>query len=98
MQQGIDFSRSGDLEQRLEMTLVAVDSARAQQADEMQVASTPANTIQRGQQRRIASQFTIFDGLVDAADVLIDNPACAQVEVAYFGVAHLTRHETDRFA
>ena len=39
---------------------------------------------------RIVRKLTLFDGLVYAAKVLINNSSGAQVHMPYFGVAHLS--------
>ncbi len=47
---------------------------------------------------RIVVDFARFNGFVDFYEVLIHDAACADVEVAYLGVAHLAVGQTDKFA
>ncbi len=48
-------------------------------------------------QNGVALQFTVFDGFVDAHQLLIHHPTGAEVHVAHFGVAHLTFGQADGF-
>ena len=57
--------------------------------------STPSK---RGLQHRVARQRAVGDGLVDARQVLADDRAGAEVEVADLGVAHLPLGQPDRAA
>ena len=44
---------------------------------------------------RIASEFAFRDRLVDSSKILINDPACPQVEMTYFRVPHLSFGKAD---
>ncbi len=46
----------------------------------------------------VVKNRAVGDGFVYFHEVLVDHAACADVEVAYFGVAHLPVGEADVFA
>jgi hypothetical protein len=46
-------------------------------------------------QNIIIKEAARFYGVVDTGEVLVDNAACAYVEVPYFGIAHLAFRQTD---
>src|SRR3954467_13546388 len=43
----------------------------------------------------IMRQFALSDGLVDASQILVNDPTCAKIEVADFRVAHLSGRQSD---
>ena len=47
---------------------------------------------------RVLEELAVADALVDAGEVLVDDPAGAHVHVADFGVAHLAGRQADRLA
>src|SRR3954467_628844 len=43
----------------------------------------------------IMRQFALSDGLVDASQILVNDPTCAKIEVADFRVTHLSGRQSD---
>ena len=79
------------------MTLVAVDSAVRDQADEVERVPPVRDTVHGGRQRRVREEVAVANALVDPGEVLIDDAAGAHVHVADFGVAHLPGGQANRF-
>ena len=88
----------GHLDQRVQVLLAAVDAAVREQADEVQRVLAVDAAIHRRGERRAREQLAVADALVDAREVLVDDPAGAHVHVADLGVAHLPGGQADRFA
>ena len=76
-----------------ELVLMAVDAAVGNQADEMQARGF--RFFQGVAEHRIGGQRAFFDRLVDAGEILIDDAARAEIEVADFGIAHLPGRQAD---
>lgn len=51
----------------------------------------------RSNQRFVLEEFPITDRLIDAGQILVYDPACADVKVPYFRVAHLSFRQTYSF-
>jgi hypothetical protein len=90
----LDPRLGGDLDQRLEVAVGGVHAAVGDEADQVHA--------RRGAQRLghdlVLGQRAVLDGAVDAREVLGDDRAGAEVEVADLGVAHLSRGQADRLA
>ena len=71
------------------MLLTAVDAAVREQADEVQRVLPVDAAIHRRREHGALEQLAVPDALVDAREVLVDDPAGAHVHVADLGVAHL---------
>ena len=54
--------------------------------------------IHRRRKHGALEQLAVADALVDAREVLVDDPAGAHVHVADLGVAHLPGRQSDRLA
>jgi len=67
---------------------MAVHAAVAHQAEQVQ--SGRSGLGKSGLQHGVFPHGTILDGIVHPAEVLKNNAARAQVQMPYFGVAHLT--------
>ena len=97
--EGLHAPRAGQIYQRMQLRLVAVDAAGGQEPQDMQAGAlatpalaTPALALQRikqAVQNWIVLEAAIGDGPVNAGEVLIDHPPSAQGRVAHFRVAHL---------
>ena len=68
---------------------VAVHAAIGYQAHQVEGAAGLFGVGTGGQQLGVVKKGTIFNGFGDAGQLLIDHPACADVGVAHFAVAHL---------
>ncbi|MNE94019.1 hypothetical protein D3C80_1919360 [compost metagenome] len=49
-------------------------------------------------QRFVLKELTVTDRLVNTGQILVYDPACADVKVSYFRVAHLSFRQTYSFA
>ena len=77
------------LQQRIQMLVVAVDAAVGEQADEMQCLTVRRSVLYCAQQGRIFKKAAVLDVFGDASELLIHDTACADVRVAHLAVAHL---------
>jgi len=75
------------------MLVMAVHTSIRNQSKKMKAmaASFRENILGDG----IVLQLSFGNGFVDPGEILINNPARAEVEVADFGVAHLSLRQTD---
>ena len=84
-----------ELEHREDVRLVAVHAARREQAHHVQGAvvgdGIPASRIQFG----IGEEAAVLDRGIHPGQVLVDDPAGAQVHVANLGIAHLPIRQAD---
>ncbi|MNH34267.1 hypothetical protein D3C79_948470 [compost metagenome] len=62
----------------------------------MDSAATGFGAVHQLHQGRIAGKGAILDGFVDAGEVLINDPARAEVHVPNLGVAHLAIRQAHR--
>ena len=70
-----------------QMVDMAVHAAVTHQAKQVQTGRSGLG--KSGFQHGVFPHGTIFDGIIHPAEVLKDNAARAQVQVPYFGIAHL---------
>ncbi len=75
------------------MQVVTVHAAVGDEPEKMQPLALCAR--ERFLQNRIFFQLAIRDRFVDASQILINNPASAEIQVADFGVAHLSFGQSD---
>ena len=79
-----------------EVVEVAVDTAVGHEAEEVEAGMAGLGEgVLKG---RDGGELILADGLLDAGEVLVDDSAGAEVEVADLGVAHLSLGEADVFA
>ena len=94
----IDFFRTalgGQFNHRHDVIFVAVNAARREQAHNMNGLACGNGFIYRSGERWVGKECTFFDFNVQARQVLINDTACAQVNVTHFRVAHLTIRQAD---
>ncbi len=78
------------LQQSVKMRVVAVDAAVGQQAHQMNGAAggfCPAAGFCQG---RVFKKISVFNGFGNAGQLLVNNPACADVGMPHLAVAHLS--------
>ena len=85
----------GQLGQRHQVAVVGVDTAGADEADEMEGPSPVGRPLAGRDQRGSREERPVRDGRVDARQVLEDRAPGAEVQVADFRVPHLTDRQTD---
>ena len=86
----------GQLDRRLDVLPAGVDAAVGDQPQQVQApARAAAGVLAGGQQRRVLEEAAVGDRVVDPGQVLLDDRAGAEVEVADLGVAHLAVGEAD---
>jgi hypothetical protein len=79
----------------VQVLVAAVHAAVADEAKQVQSTIRTSRVLDGRQQRRIALKPTFADLAVDAGDLLVDDPAGADVEVADFRVAHEATRQPD---
>ena len=72
-----------------------VDAAVGEQTDEMKGSPFLGGEMNGMGEGGIGEEAAVGDGGVDAGHVHADDAACAEVEMAHFGVAHLSVGEAD---
>ena len=90
----VDAPLSRQLHERLEVALGRVHAAARDEPDQVHARGVP----HRGLERLVLRQRPVLDRGVDAREVLRDDRAGAEVEVADLGVAHLALREPHRLA
>ena len=85
-------------EQSVEVRVHGVHAAVGQQADEVQRAARLFAVIHRRDELGVLEKLPVLYRLVDGGDVLVNDPARADVEVSHLAVAHLTGGKSDREA
>ena len=88
----------GEREQRTQMVDVRVDSARGDEPEQVDVAAVVARALHRGDEGRVLEERPARDRAVHAHEVLEQDAAGADREVADLGVPHLPRRKPDRLA
>jgi hypothetical protein len=83
------------LHHRHDVIFVAVDAAWRHQAHDMYCFAGGNRFIDRGGQYRVGEEGAFFNFHIETGQVLIDDTTGAQVDVAYFGVPHLTVRQAD---
>jgi hypothetical protein len=84
--------------QSLQMVDVRVNASIGYQADQMKTPTFNTGVSEGLPQHGVALQTTLSDGLVDAGQFLPHDAPRTDIEVAYFGVAHLPLGQTYGFA
>ena len=92
-----DLAPRGHLDERVEMPLVAVDTAVGDEPDEVQC-PIAGDSIHGGREHRAGEQLAVAYGLIDAGEILVDDAPGPHVHVADFGVAHLSGRQADGLA
>jgi hypothetical protein len=77
----------GGTDQRKDVIFVAVDAAIGQQSHDVQCRAF--GLLDGLLQYRVLVEAVFFDIAVDTADVLLDNPTGADIQVTHFRVAEL---------
>lgn len=85
----------GGIRQRHQMIDVAVHPAIAHQAKEMQSPPRLPRLRESGLHHRVGSQFPLGDGLRDARQILVNDPAGAEIQMAHLRIAHLSGRQTN---
>ena len=86
----------GELDRRLDVLPAGVDAAVGDQAEQVQApARAAAGALAGGEQRLVLEEAAVGDRVVDPGQVLLDDRAGAEVEVADLGVAHLAVGQAD---
>ncbi len=91
-----ELALRGHADESVEMALVRVNSAVREQADEVKRSSLLRSEVVGANQRWVGVKRAVEDGGVDARHVHPHDAACAEVEMAYFGVPHLPVGEPDK--
>ena len=85
----------GQLEQREEVIDVRVDAALRDEAEQVHVAAPLPRPLERPDERRVLEDRAVPDGQVDPHQILEQDAARADREVADLGVAHLPGGQAD---
>ena len=84
------------LQKPVKMRIVAVDAAIGQKSHDMQRRAVPAAVLHALQQRRIPEEISVLNALGNARQFLVDDPSGTHVQMADFGIAHLSVRQSDR--
>ena len=99
MDKKIFNSRSGrHVDQGEKVVNVAVHAAVREQSHEMKAAVAGFHLFHGIQKHRVPEQAAVRRRPGDPGQILIDNPAGADVHVADLGVSHLSRRKPHRFS
>ncbi len=86
----------GELDRRLDVLPAGVHAAVGDEAEQVQApARAVAGPLAGGEQRLVLEEAAVGDRVVDPGQVLLDDRAGAEVEVADLGVAHLAVGQAD---
>jgi hypothetical protein len=80
-----------------QMVDVAMNSAIGYEPNQVQGRVLFSRILSSNQECGILEELPRADRSVDAGNLLIDNPSCSDVHVAYFGVPHLSFGEPNLF-
>ena len=89
---------AGELEQRAEVVDVRVHPAVGHEAEEMYRATTFLRAAERAQERLVGEERPVLDRACHPHEILVEDPAGPDRQVADFRVAHLAVREPDRRA
>lgn len=78
-----------ELEQGIEVTLVAMDAAVPNKPEQMECSAWLASSVHRLEEGFVFEEGAILNGKVNTGDELVDNSACSEVEVTDFRIPHL---------
>ncbi len=101
VKQGVDrdarhLPTGGQLDERDQLSVVGMDPARPDEADDVERAAGRSSLTAGFDERRALEERSIGDRGIDARQVLEDGTSRPEVEVPDLGVAHLPGRETDR--
>ena len=86
----------GELDRRLDVLPAGVDAAVGDEAEQVQAAArAAAGAVAGSQQRLVLEEAAVGDRVVDPGQVLLDDRAGAEVEMADLRVAHLPVGQAD---
>jgi len=80
----------------VEVALVGVDAAVADESEEVDPSARPVDVPERGVDGVVLAEVVGRDGVLDAGVGLFDDPSGTDREMADLAVAHLSLGETDR--
>ena len=81
------------LQERPEVVVAGMDHPGAQQPKKVERLAPGSDVGHQLPEGRIARELSVLDGLVDPADVLVDDPPCTEVGVPDLAVAHDSQRE-----
>ncbi len=87
-----------ELEQRSEVLEVRVDAAGRDEPEQVDVAAARPGALERLDERVVLGERAVPDRLVHPHQVLVEDPARADRQVADLRVPHLARRQADRLA
>ncbi len=91
-----DALLGGELDRRLDVLPAGVDAAVGDQTEQVQApARAVARPLAGAEQSLVLEEAAVGDRVVDPGQVLLDDRAGAEVEVADLGVAHLALWQAD---
>src|SRR6266481_627877 len=79
------------------MVFVTVNAAGRKQPHDVQCAMPLLRSLDSSIKRRVVEETTLFYVDIDAAEFLIDDPSCANIEMPNLGIAHLFTGQAYRF-
>ena len=88
----------GQLQERPEVVDVRVDAAVGDEPEQVDVRAALLRALEGPHERRVLEQLTAFDRDIDTHQVLEEDTARSDRQVADLRVAHLPRREADRLA
>ena len=95
----IDLSRPdffGHFQQSDEMADMTVHPAVGNKPEQMHRRTLDSGAAENPGQRLVFEKIPGFNGPVDSGEILIDDAACADVEMPHLGIAHLPNRQTHR--
>ena len=87
-----------EVEQRLEVVEVRVDAALGDEPEQVDVAAALLRTLECREKSRILEEGAVADRGVHPLEVLEEDPAGSDRQMADLGVAHLPGRQADRLA
>ena len=87
---------SGELEERAQVVDVRVDAAVGDEAEQVDVAAPLPAQLEGARSASFSWKAPVLDGAVQADEILVDDPARADRQVADLGVPHLAVRQPDR--
>src|SRR5262249_9389112 len=85
----------GEFEQRAQMLDVRVDPSRRDEPEQMDVDVTLARAAERGEEHVVLEERAVRNRAIDSLEILQQDAARPEREVADLRVAHLTRRKAD---
>ncbi len=84
---------AGKVYQSLQMADLAMDTAIGEQPQKMHRTLRVTRVGECFEQFNVLKERSIFNSSIDTGKVLVDNPAGAEIQMTYLGVAHLARRQ-----